>query len=55
MGHEHIHGPGAAHPDQLRHGVKEGEAGVRQVVNQENLGFGKKGLSNTGHEQANNL
>ena len=39
VGDEHVDGAGPAHPDQLRDGVQEGEAGVGQVVNQEHLGL----------------
>ena len=36
---EDVDRPGAAHPHQLRHGVEEREAGVRQVVYQDDLQY----------------
>ena len=39
VGHEHVDGLGAADPDQLGDGVEEGEAGVGQVVYQDDLQY----------------
>ena len=46
VGDKHVDGPGAAHPDQLRHGVEEGEAGVRQVVYQDDLQYIRHRVTN---------
>ena len=41
MRDKHVDCPGPAHPHQLCHRVQEGEAGVRQVVDQQHLEIDK--------------